>query len=84
MSKYLTVTYYPNKNTAKLAERIWDGNGMPRDEVSQAYASKVEFDSDFGDHNIDIGDYNNYKGTYEKFTNDVTGELAKYSTSDMT
>lgn len=78
MTKYLIVTYYPDKHTAKLADRWDDGNGTPGDSVDIAYSSKIMFVSSFGDTNIDLGDYDNFRGTYQELNKKVLNELAQY------
>ncbi len=79
MTKYLTVTYYPDKHTAKLADRWSDGNGMPGDNIDIAYSSKIMFYSSFGNIDIDLGNYDNFRGTYEEFNKSIINELAQYS-----
>jgi len=79
MTKYLTVTYYPDKHTAKLANRWDDGNAMPGDSIDIAYSSKIMFVSSFGNTDIDIGDYDNFRGTYQEFNENVINELAQYN-----
>lgn len=78
MTKYLTVTYYPTLEHATLADRYYDGNGTPGNNISVAFDSKIMFDSSFGSDNIDLGDYDCFRGTYDEFNKSVINELAQY------
>ncbi len=84
MTKYLTVTYYPDKNTAKLANRWDDGNGITGDSVDIAYSSKIMFVSCFGNTDIDLGDYDDFQGTYKKFNKSIINELHQYNHNTIT
>lgn len=66
MSKYLTVEYYPDKHTKKLADRFNDGNGTPGDAIGEAYDKKIIFFCTFGSFDIDIGEFDNFCGSYDK------------------
>lgn len=79
MAKYLTVTYYPDKHTAKLADRYYDGNGTPGDCYEVAFDSKITFDSSFGNSNIDLEDYDHFRGTYDEFNKSAINELAQHT-----
>ena len=81
MEKYLIVTYYPDEDTAELAARFHDGNGTSGDGPSVAYFSRESFCGPFNCFNIDIGDFDNFRGTCEELRDQIIEAINDTTTS---
>ncbi len=67
----MEVYYYPDKQTKKLADRFWDGNGTPGDSIGEAHTKRKKFYK-----SIDF-DIEPFRGTRDQFLQTILTSIHK-------